>query len=191
MTSSKNQSQTNEAKIGLLEPSEALSHLKVESIQDSMEKGETYEQIRYGFTLGAIGLLTPPNMICEILEELPQIYLLPNTAAWFEGLINLRGNLVPVFDIGRLLEVKGHAANDANKSKKNMLVIGSGEKAVAFIIDGLPQPVTAEREETDLPPIAEYSKSFVIKAYSFQERIWVDLDLETYLMSLHSRLAAA
>lgn len=171
-------------------PSTALTTLQIQAIEDSRAKSAAFEYVRYGFLLGAIGVLTPVGMTSEILD-LQRIYLLPNTASWMQGLINLRGSLVPVIDLGDLLNVRGNTTDkEHSKTERNLLVIGGGEQAFAIIIDGLPQPVTADRQETSLPPIADYAKDFVIRSYSFQQRIWIDLDLETYLVSLRGQLAA-
>ncbi len=176
----------------LLKPSEALTRLQPDSIEDnnSEVKSSVFEQIRYGFKLGAIGLLTPPGMVCEVMQ-MQQIFPVPNAPAWLSGLINLRGNLVPVVNLSGLLGIED---NDETKntlhSELNMLVIGSDVKAVAVIIKGLPQPVSTERHESELPPIADMAKQFVINAYSYRQRIWIDIDLEPYLMSLSKPLAA-
>jgi chemotaxis signal transduction protein len=175
----------------LLTPSEALSKLQSEDIEKATTQSVAFEQLRYGFVLGAIGVLTPADMISEVLD-IQRIYTLPNTANWMQGLINLRGNLVPVFDLSKLLNITDNTkTQDDTQIQQNMLIIGSGKQAFALIIDGLPQPITAERIETELPPIADYAKSFVFKSYSFQHRIWIDLDLENYLLSLRNQLAAA
>jgi chemotaxis signal transduction protein len=179
-----------EAEPQLLKPSEALTRLEPEAIEDSVAKSGTFEQVRYGFELGPIGVLTPLGMVCEVMD-IQRIYLLPNAPTWLSGLINLRGNLVPVFDLGELLRIKDKAdAKNNDPADFNMLVIGNDDKAVALIIKGLPQPVSTERLEPELPPITDIAKKFVINAYSYQQRIWIDLDLETYLMSLRDQLAA-
>ena len=53
--------------------------------------------IRFGFRVGSIGLLVPAGMLSELVDD-TEVYPLPTTPAWFHGLINLRGGLVPVFD---------------------------------------------------------------------------------------------
>ncbi len=178
----------------LLKPSEALNRLQPKSIEsgdsETKSKARAFETIRYGFELGAIGVLTPSGMVCEVMD-VQRIFHLPNAPAWLSGLINLRGNLVPVVDLGGLLRIEDNAQTKNNtQSNFNMLVIGSDVKAVAAIIKGLPQPVITQRFETELPPITELAKQFVINAYSYQQRIWIDLDLENYLMSLSKQQAA-
>jgi len=182
--------QTLTSSTDLLKPSEALTRLQLESIEDSVAESMVFEQIRYGFELGAIGLLTPIGVACEVMS-IPRIYPLPNASTSLLGLINMRSNLVPVFDLVELLNIRGASDSETTtQSDSNLFVIGSGEKAVALIIKGLPQTVLTEIQETELPPIVDDAKKFVINAYNYQQRIWIDLDLEAYLMSLRSQLAA-
>ncbi len=176
----------------LLKPSEALNRLQPDTIENgnSKTKSSAVEQTRYGFELGAIGLLTPPDMVCEVMD-IQQIFPLPNAPAWLTGLINLRGNLVPVVNLSSLLGIEDNTDTiNTVQNDYNMLVIGSDVKAAAVIIIGLPQPVSTERHEAELPPIANTAKQFVINAYSYQQRIWIDLDLEPYLISLSKQLVA-
>ena len=68
------------------------------------------------------------------LIELPQCYDLPNSSTWFSGLVNLRGNLVPVFDLKSLLGGTGPAGD-----REMLLVIGSGETVAGLVgADGPP-----------------------------------------------------
>ena len=175
----------------LLKPSEALTRLQPQTIEGAREEGSTFEQIRYGFELGPIGIFIPSGMVCEVID-MQRIFLLPNAPKELSGLINLRGNLVPVFDLSRLLRVQEENTEGKDKYQDNlyMLIIGSDVKAMAFVIKALPQPIPTEQHEPELPPIAEYARKFVINAYSFQHRTWIDLDLEAFLVSLHSQQAA-
>lgn len=174
----------------LLKPSEALTRLKPQAFEASEAEERIFEQVRYGFELGAIGVLIPVGMVCEVMDA-QRVYLLPNAPAWILGLVNLRGNLIPAFDLAGLLRVEDTTdAKNSDQPDLNMLVIGSDVKAVAITIKGLPQPVPTERREPELPPIAESAKTFVINAYSHQKRVWIDLDLEAYLMSLRRQRLA-
>mgnify|MGYP003952499105 CR=1 FL=1 len=46
----------------------------------------------------ALGLLLPPGDVAELVRG-ARVSAVPNTPSWFVGLINRRGNLVPVFDL--------------------------------------------------------------------------------------------
>lgn len=171
----------------LLKPSEALTRLQPQTIEDSEIESSTFEQLRYGFELGAIGVLTPLGMVCEVID-MQRIYLLPNAPSGLLGLINLRGNLVPVFNLGELLRVNDSTETEGDEQDDfYMFVLGSDVKAMAFITKVLPRPVSTEQHEPELPPIADDAKNFIINTYSFQQRIWIDFDLEAYLLFLRNQ----
>ena len=93
----------------LLKPSEALNRLQPKSIEsgdsETKSKARAFETIRYGFELGAIGVLTPSGMVCEVMD-VQRIFHLPNAPAWLSGLINLRGNLCRLLIWGGCCELK-------------------------------------------------------------------------------------
>ena len=74
-----------------------------------------------GFDVANIKFLVPHAHVSEISEMLP-IFRIPNTGRWLLGLVNLHGNLVPVFDLASLV---GGACG--TKSKTMLLVLGRGE----------------------------------------------------------------
>lgn len=51
-----------------------------------------------GFRVGAWGLLLDSHVFCEIVDH-NKISLLPNVQPWFNGVLNLRGTIVPVIDL--------------------------------------------------------------------------------------------
>jgi hypothetical protein len=91
--------------------------------------------MRYGFRVGACGFLIGAGVVSEVVLQ-PTLYPLPMAPQSLAGLLNLRGNIVPVFDLRRHLNP--HAAG-ADISR--VLVLDPGPAAAGFAIDGLPQPV--------------------------------------------------
>lgn len=87
---------------------------------------------RHAFRIGELNLLTPQGTFCEVME-LPSIARVPNSASWLLGLANLRGAVVPVFDLARAFGLRTAAPADTR-----LLVMDEGDKAVAVVIDGLP-----------------------------------------------------
>ena len=102
---------------------------------------------RFGFQVGDIGLLVPTGMRSELVEE-TEIYPLPTTPTWFPGLINLRGGLVPVFDLRRLFKI-----DDLAGRKPGLLVLNTGTEAVSVLIDSLPLPVDIDLPLEQPPPL--------------------------------------
>jgi chemotaxis signal transduction protein len=140
--------------------------------------------IRYGFRLGKINFLVNQFSMSEVVTK-PVIYPIPNTPSWIQGLINLRGILVPVFDIKKRI---GQNNNDENKKKDILLVLDKGERAFATFIDALPDSINideVELKETDIPnDIHEILKEHVTEAFELNEEVWFEINYETFVKNM-------
>ena len=59
---------------------------------------------RYGVLIGGLHLLLAGDGAVRVLEP-PPVLRMPNTRAWFLGLANVRGSLVPVYDLVAWLDL--------------------------------------------------------------------------------------
>ena len=125
---------------------------------------------RYGFRIGGLALLVPEGIETDVLDN-PRVFPLPRAPHWLAGILNQRGNVVPVFDILKLLELQ------ARPSKaRQILLMGHAAQAVAVYIDSLPQPLTTtDRIENpaDLPAIL---RPFAEPAFSDQGTDWFEFN---------------
>jgi twitching motility protein PilI len=134
------------------------------------------EKVRYGACVGSVRLLLPEHLPSEVVAG-TVIYPIPNTAPWFAGMINLRGNLVPVFDLHRLI---GLPLGD----DRPLLVLGRGAEAVAVPTDGLPRTVGRSVRTTHLPTVPTALEAYLSGAQLEGETIWLDLDLGRLFQAL-------
>jgi len=135
--------------------------------------------LRFGFRLGEINFLINKFTMCEVVKR-PTIYSMPNTPSWIQGLINLRGILVPVFDIKKQL----NQTNDNNKND-TLLVIDKGERTFATYIDALPNSIDIDDENfikttvpTDIPEILE---KYVVETFSLEQEIWIEINYDAFI----------
>ena len=156
-----------------LSPSEALTRF-VSAPQQAHEGVREAARIRFGFRVGNIGVLIPSGILAELVEE-AEIYEIPTTSTWFRGLINLRGNLVPVFDLKDLF-----ALEDEGAGLSNLLVVGSAETAVGVLIDGSPRTLHPRQRLEQLPPLPAPLRGHTRAAYAWEQEIWIDFDLERF-----------
>lgn len=98
----------------------------------SPSQDESPRPARHAFRVGGLRLLVPLGVLCEVVD-VPPIARLPNTARWLLGIANLRGAVMPVFNLAHALGLASALPADAR-----VLVIGEGESAVGMVIDGLP-----------------------------------------------------
>lgn len=132
---------------------------------------------RYGFRTGSLSMLIGHATGSEVMEA-RGIAPLPGADAWLAGMMNLRGTPVPVFDLCTALALP---ANDASQ-KSMVLVLGKGEHAVGFLIDGLPRALTALRP-IDVPSLAPALAPFVPAAWSDGAGLWIEFDHLGFLSS--------
>lgn len=127
------------------------------------------KQIRYGFRIEALCFLINPDAGSEVIE-IPSITAMPGALTGFLGLINLRSNLVPLFDMRTLLNMTAAAVNNM------VLVFGQGKEAVAVMIKDAPEALAALQPLTALPPLPEVLRSHVHAGYMQDETVWLEFD---------------
>ncbi len=183
MTDNISNAAINEVAGPWLSPSEALTRFS-QRRQTLRQGAPDVAPIRFGFRVGDIGLLVPAGMLSELVEEM-EIYPLPTTPGWFPGLINLRGGLVPVFDLKELFTI-----DNPGGDKPNLLVLNAGADAVGVLIDGLPLTLDTGRRVEQSPPLPEILREYSQAVYLREHEIWVDFDFDGFFRAAGSRIAA-
>lgn len=162
-------------------PSVALTQFSpVETEVITVSADTLQNETVFGFRIGSFGFLVTSHTYCEVIEQL-QVNPLPNVEPWFSGLLNLRGNLVPVIDLQLLLN---EAAN-ADHKKRQLFAIGQGDKAMAFWIDGLPavQAIVATPLK-QLPTLPKILQHCVLNAYLQDGQFWFDVQFDELFTAL-------
>jgi chemotaxis signal transduction protein len=170
---------TEETTSSILNNVTGLDHF--DPFQGFVDDGEALN-IRYGFRLGEINLLINQFSMSEVVIK-PVIYSIPNTPSWIQGLINLRGILVPVFNIKRYLGQE----SENNKNDK-LLVIDKGERAFATYIEKLPDSINVD--EVELTPITapddvpEVMQGYITETYKLNDETWFELDYDSFIKNM-------
>ena len=172
----------------LLAPSQALNRFQLPTELVVGDTTFTFERIRYGFPLSSasgFGLLIDSDTPSEVID--PQtIFPLPNTPAALLGLINLRGNLIPVFDFQSLLNI---APEQDNQTTRRILILGSSERTVGILIDSLPEVPDLSHKLNRLPPLPANLTEHVSAAYSSDGFIWLDFQHHSFFRTLATQLS--
>lgn len=166
----------------MLPPSQVLNRSFLHKTDESIKTEEVSR--RLGFLIGNLGFLIAKKTMSE-LSEMLSICPIPFTADWFLGLINLRGNLVPVFDLYKLLQF------EHQKVKKPMLIIlGEGETAGAIVIHNLPIHLNFLENDklSNLPPLPTILQPYMNNGYDKNGQIWLQFDHLGFFQYLASKL---
>lgn len=140
---------------------------------------EVAERNRYGFRIGSFGLMIQADVGSEVIRP-EAISSLPGSAPYLLGLLNLRGNLVPVFDLSLVLGV----AKSNELRTMLVLILDKGENAVGMVIDGFPQPLSALRPIAHLPQLPAVLQVHVNAGYVKDERVWLEFNHQSFFEKL-------
>lgn len=139
---------------------------------------------RYGFRIDVLGLLIDDDAGSEVMP-LPKIASLPGAPAGFLGLANLRGNLVPIYELRVLMDLGSRPAG----VEPLAMVFGEGENAVGILVDDYPAPLTDLRPlaRTDIPAIPSALEALAPDAYVHDDVVWLEFDHNAFFDAVLQR----
>jgi len=164
----------------LLSPTAALNrHVPVSLAAESRQQSRV-EQRRYGFRVGGMGFLTGPQVGCEAMALQP-VSPIPNSMPWLHGVMNLRGALVPIFDLRLALGLTGPERN----TQSAILVFDKGPLAAGVLTEGYPLPLANLMPMKQIPELpAALSGGVVAAGFTVADEVWLELDHARLFQSL-------
>ena len=137
------------------------------------------KRARYGFRVSTFGFLIKAGCSSEVLAK-PAIWDMPGSPSYLLGLVNLRSNLVPVFDLRQLF---GLPPRDIAAAPL-LLVFDQGDKAAGLLIDDFPKPLFDMKTLPDLPALPEELQAHVRGGHMQGDSVWMEFDHESFFESL-------
>jgi len=102
------------------------------------------------FKLGSEEYAVPINAVQEII--MPQkATRIPKSPRYVEGVINLRGNIIPVIDAKKKFYIKNNSAT--NLIDKRIMIIEVEDETTGLIVDNVNEVVNIVTSEIEPPPI--------------------------------------
>ena len=134
----------------------------------------------HGVRVGRMGFLLPQTTSSEIVEPL-SVCDIPRSPGYLHGVINVRGNLVPVFDLARALQI-----NHPPVSRPRYLVVNFEDDAIAILVSELPVSIPLEDSDRlgNLPDLGPAFEHAINAAYEKDDVVWIDWDVERFFLTL-------
>ncbi len=132
------------------------------------------------FHVGGEGFAVEVASVREIMR-LPVITTLPNAPAYVDGIINLRGGVIPIIS---LRERFGLCAAE-NDSHTRIMVMTVGEKVVGFRVDAVSEVIRVPQGQLQPPPQLVASgggRQCVTGVIDHGERLLIVVDPEQLLL---------
>ncbi len=160
-----------------------INLLDTESVSPSSTNGSPLAH-RYGFKCKHLGLVLEESCGQEVFKDI-QICPIPLTNNWFEGVFNLRGSLIPVFDLKLLLF-------DEKTLGKLFIVIDSGKDTIALRLDYYPEllteifPSDCEIGKLENIAVPHSIENYILQIFQHQSDYWLEFDKHSFFTS-HSK----
>ena len=126
---------------------------------------------RYGYKISDMNFLVPEETVSEVLQN-QNIFMLPNSPVWIESLINIRGNIVPVMNMDKILK------NFDKEKSNNILVLDKSDNttAIAILIRGLPVSLEHNDSKTTTSNYPAVLHDFISEGFSQNDADWIEFD---------------
>jgi len=131
-----------------------------------------------GFRIGRETFGLPISMVREIVR-VPEITTVPNAPDYIEGVINLRGRIIPVVDLRKRFGVKSAEPNKKNR----IVVVELGARAIGLIVNSASEVLRIPPSEIEEPHTVfqEGELDFITGVGKLNGRLVILLDLDRIL----------
>jgi purine-binding chemotaxis protein CheW len=115
------------------------------------------------------------------INRMVQITKVPNAPDFVDGVINLRGRIIPVIDLRLKL---GMERKEHDKNTRIVVVEVSG-KTVGFIVDAVTEVLRIPSNITEAPPdmVTGVNSEYIKAVGKLEDRLLILIDLEKILSS--------
>lgn len=109
------------------------------------------------------------------ITEYKETTRIPNAPDYMDGIINLRGTVIPVINLKKRLNLSGAPV----KNDSRVIIVNIGEKQIGFVVDDASQVLTLNEENIDEPSdlITGIDRQYIVGIGKVDEKIIILLDL--------------
>ncbi len=113
------------------------------------------------------------------INRMVEITSVPNTPLHVEGIINLRGKVIPVIDLRTRF---GIPKRDHDKNTR-IIVVELGGRIIGFVVDAVSEVLRIPKSVTEPPPpvVAGIEADYITAVGKLEDRMLILLDLEKVL----------
>jgi len=134
-----------------------------------------------GFVIGKELFGVDILMVQEIIRETP-ITPIPNSPDFIEGVINLRGNIIPVIDLRKRLNLRDAAAP---AGQIWIMILNVNDRITGFIVDSVTQVLKVPSNSIKPPPdivVSGLQSQYITGVCRIDKRLLILLDFNRILL---------
>jgi purine-binding chemotaxis protein CheW len=146
---------------------------------DQLEKEQLMQLV--GFMIGKELFGVDILMVQEIIRAAP-ITAVPNSPDFVEGVINLRGNIIPVIELRKRL---GFATPEVNMKDSWILILDIEGRITGFIVDSVTEVLKIQESTIEPPPdivVAGLESQYIRGVCEIDEKLLILLEFNRILL---------
>jgi purine-binding chemotaxis protein CheW len=120
-------------------------------------------------------------LIVQEINKITQITKVPNAPDFVEGVINLRGRVIPIIDLRTRLKLE----KKPHDKDTRIIVVEIERKTIGFIVDAVSEVLRIPANVTEAPPelVAGIDSEFIKSVGKLEDRLLILIDLDKILTS--------
>ncbi len=146
---------------------------------DSADKEQLIQMV--GFKIGKEIFGVDILMVQEIIRSAPITHV-PNSPEFVEGVINLRGSIIPVIDLRKRLNLY---TVEYSKETDWILILDIGGRVTGFIVDLVTEVIKIQESSIDPPPdilVAGLHSQYIRGVCEIENTLLILLDFNRILL---------
>ncbi len=131
------------------------------------------------FKLGQEEYAVDIQYVQEIIR-IQEITQVPDIPDFVEGIINLRGKIIPIIDLQKRFKLKKY--NDSEKTR--IVVVEQNEKIIGLTVNSVKEVLNISTDKIEPPPstVAGIGKEYLKGIGNLENRLLILLDLNSILL---------
>ena len=120
------------------------------------------------------------------INRMMQITKVPNSHDFVEGVVNLRGRIIPVVDLRKRLNL--HSAEHDNNTR--IIVVDLEGSTLGFVVDEVSEVLRISSSITEPPPplVAGINSEYITAVGKLEDRLLILLDLKKIFSNEENKL---
>jgi len=165
--------------------SELIAKLEAEYQQPKGVVGKKLAERYYTFSNSDLNILVPSDVSSEVLEQ-SSIHQIPLAPAWLLGACNVRGDIVPIIDLSKII---GNKKTELSSKPCRTLILGSADNFFGILVDELPKPVQFKKNQqvSEYSNIPDVLKPYIRIVYKKYRKLWLCIDFQSLITSFSNK----
>ncbi len=157
-----------------------ISDIEEDSQEDALMQLVGFEIVTERFGVDIL-------MVQEILRS-AEVTPVPNSPEFIEGVINLRGNIIPVIDLRKRLNLLDE--NDTSEGSW-VLILNINNKIVGFVVDQVTEVIKVEEDSIEAAPeiiVSGLECQYIQGVCEIDEQLVIILDFDLVLFNEEQKI---